>query len=119
MKTYRSSSEERPSKEKLEMTVLAKMGNIMGSIENVQDYIPIIKRLPDKVGTVELGLDDLKERVIKNYVTHLQVEDTIRVHLGDIERRCREENYKIIEDLKKDINKRIPSQEMISMMYRT
>jgi hypothetical protein len=42
------------------MTMYAKMGNLMGSVERVQDYIPMIRALPDKVGTVEIGLDDLK-----------------------------------------------------------
>jgi ABC-type Fe3+-citrate transport system substrate-binding protein len=79
----------------------------------------MMKFLPDKVGTVELGLDDLKTRMVKNYVTSIQVEDTIRIHMGDIERRCKEENYKLIEEIKSDINKRMPSSDMISMLNRT
>ena len=60
----RASSEEKIPSSKLEMSMFAKMGNLMGSIERIEDYIPVIKTLPDKVGSVELGLDSLKQRMI-------------------------------------------------------
>jgi hypothetical protein len=85
------------------------MASMMGQIEKVQDYIPLMRMLPDKVGSVEIGLDELKDRMVKNYVTFLQVEETIRIHMGEVERRCRDENKKILDQMLKDLNNRIPS----------
>mgnify|MGYP006109229361 CR=1 FL=1 len=38
---------------------------------NVQKILPLLKLLPEKVGNVELALDDVKQRLVNDYVTDI------------------------------------------------
>ena len=55
----------------------------MNKLDEIAELGPAIKRLPEQYGTVDLEVKNLKERVVNNYVTYLQVEDTMRIFQAD------------------------------------
>jgi len=57
-------------------------------MQDVSDCMPTIKQLPEKVDGVKHGLYDLKERVVKDYVTYLQIDETLRMHQNEIYKKC-------------------------------
>jgi len=55
----------------------------MNKMDEITQLAPAIKRLPEQYGSVDLDLKNLKERVVNNYVTYLQVQDTMRLFQDD------------------------------------
>ena len=80
---------------------------------DIAETLPLIRVLPEKVGTVEINLHDLKQQVIEKYVTYIQVDEIVRINAAQIEQRCKREYENKISLIKEDIDRRLPSGDMI------
>ena len=53
--------------------------------------LPSMRMLPEKVDDVKLEMNDLKERIQGQYVTHMQVEESMRLEVAEVERKFQNE----------------------------
>ena len=56
------------------------LNEMLKAQSDIAETLPLLRILPEKVGTVEIELQDLKDIIIQKYVTFIQVDETMRIY---------------------------------------
>ena len=87
------------------------VSDFFNQMQDMSESLPTIKTLPEKVDGVRYGLYDLRDRVVKEYVTYNQVDETLRKNTNDIYKKVTDSFEAKLGGLVKEMNLRLPNQE--------
>lgn len=61
-------------------------------------------------------VNDLKERMVKDYCTYTQVNETIRINLGEVEKKFYAQNERRMQEVMESYNKRLPPENALKLL---
>ena len=88
-------------------------------IDNIKGVLPMLKQMPEKVGDLEMDLHDLEERMIQNYVTFNQVEETIRLYTVKIDKKYENMIENSMKEFREEVVAQIPPKALIARIKQS
>ena len=80
------------------------LDHIHDCLDSVKSSLPLLKQLPEKVSDLQFSIQDLTDRMVKNYVTYSQTEETMALALKQYEQKEARKFEEFKQKMMKELN---------------
>ena len=85
-------------------------------MQEISVCVPVVKFLPEKVDNLQMGLHGLRDRMVQDYVTFEQIEETLRRHQNEVYQKCKEDFDGQMDDFRRSVLSKLPSKDVMQLL---